>query len=528
MIGLMVKMGKNSRPFQAWRSVFIASLNLLLSVIFFCGMTLAEKKPMNVLFIVSDDLRPELGCYGAEHMVTPNIDALAKAGTLFDRAYVQQPVCTASRASFLTGLRPDSTGSDYPYSIYTVEKLFEGNRPSIPRHFMNEGYYVRCIGKIHHGYEEDFTEKSLQRWLPQYVDENMNKMGKKDRVPYECADVPDEAYQDGFHTQEAIKTLRRMAKQDKPFFLGLGLWKPHLPWNAPKKYWDLYDPAKLPLSPNPEHPKHSPNYSTDYCNLQKYKLPQSPNDLHVGDPEVARKMMHAYAACVSYMDANVGKILAELDALGLRENTVIAFISDHGWHLGDQDHWGKSTNFENSIRAPMIISTPQHRGQQRTKALVEYVDVYPSLCDIAGLEVPSYLEGNSVKPLLDHPLRPWKKAAFSQYPRGYPKALFEGYSLRTDRFHYIQWRELDGSFKSHELYDHQNDAIESRNVVSKKQYEETVEKLKQQLKAGWKAALPEGIVNVSNNPPAPEFLPWGNEAAFGPHAHKNKKRNKKK
>ncbi|MEA2067748.1 MAG: sulfatase [Verrucomicrobiota bacterium] len=476
-----------------------------------------------MLLIIADDLRPELGCYGADYMVTPNIDKLAEAGTLFERAYVQQPVCTASRASFLTGLRPDQTGSDYPYSIYTVEELLEGNRPSIMRHFMNQGYYVRGLGKLHHGYEEHFTEKSVQNWLPQYVDAEMNKMKKKDRVPYECADVPDETYQDGFHTAEAVKTLRRMAKQDKPFFLGLGLWKPHLPWCAPKKYWDLYDRDKIPLSPNPEHPLNSPDYSTDYCNLQKYQLPDSPNNQLVGDPEVARTMKHAYAACVSYMDANVGKMLAELDALGLRENTVVMLISDHGWHLGDQDHWGKSTNFENSTRAPMILSAPGFRPGQRTKALVEYVDVFPSLCEAAGVDVPDYLEGNSVMPLLKDPSRKWKAAAFSQYPRGWPKAKFEGYSIRTDRYHYVQWRELDGSFKDHELYDHKNDPIESVNVVNDPEYKSVVEKLKKQMAAGWKDALPKGIENHSNNPPAPEFVPWGPEAMFGPYAKEKKK-----
>ena len=495
-------------------------LALFAGLVLTSSSTAAEK--MNVLLIIADDLRPELGCYGADYMVTPNIDKLAAAGTLFERAYVQQPVCCASRASFLTGLRPDSTGSDYPYSIYTVEELFEGNRPSIPRHFMNEGYYVRCFGKIHHGYEEHFTEKSVQRWLPQYVDEAMNELPKKERVPYECADVPDETYQDGFHTAEAIKTLRRMAKKDKPFFLGLGLWKPHLPWNAPKKYWDLYERESIPLSPNPEHPENSPDYSTDYCNLQKYKLPDSPNDLLVGDEEVARTMKHAYAACVSYMDANVGKMLAELDTLGLRDNTIVMLISDHGWHLGDQDHWGKSTNFENSTRAPMIISSPGLTPGQRTKALVEYVDVFPTLCEIAGIEVPGYLEGNSVTPLMKNPEREWKTAAFSQYPRGWPRANFEGFSIRTDRYHYIQWRELDGSFKSHELYDHHVDPIESVNVVDAPENKTGVEKLKKQLAAGWKAALPEGIENRSNNPPAPAFMPWGPEALFGPYAEKKK------
>ena len=517
----------SSRDVTSVFSVY-SVVNKLLRTAFVCfvyfvvGLS-ASAKQMNVLLIIADDLRPELGCYGAEHMVTPNIDKLAEAGTLFERAYVQQPVCTASRASFLTGLRPDTTGSDYPYSIYTVEELLEGDRPSVLRHFMNEGYYVRGVGKVHHGYHEDFTEKSTSAgYGTSYADPAVKKLGKKERPPYDCAEVDDEFYDDGKNTVEAIATLRRMAKQDKPFMLTVGYWKPHLPWNAPKKYWDLYERDEIPLSPNPEHPENSPDYSTDYCNLQKYKLPESPNHLLVGDEEVARTMKHAYAACVSYMDAQVGRVLDELDTLGLRDSTVVMLISDHGWHLGDQDHWGKSTNFENSTRAPMIVSAPGFKADQRTDALVEYVDVFPTLCELAGIHVPDYLEGNSVSPLLKDPNRKWKSAAFSQYPRGWPKAKFEGYSIRTDRYHYIQWRELDGSFRNHELYDHKHDPIESKNVVNSPEYKTVVKQLKKQMEAGWKAALPKGIENRSNNPPAPEFLPWGPEAMFGPHAKKKK------
>ncbi|MEM8550436.1 MAG: sulfatase/phosphatase domain-containing protein, partial [Verrucomicrobiota bacterium] len=252
--------------------------------------------------------------------------------------------------------------------------------------------------------------------------------------------------------------------------------------------------------------------------------PESPNELIIGDEEVARKMKHAYAASVSFMDANVGKILAELDALGLRDDTVVMLISDHGWHLGDQDHWGKSTNFENSNLAPMIVSAPGYEPGQRTDALVEYVDVFPTLCELAGVELPEYLEGNSVVPLMDDPERPWKTAAFSQYPRGYPRADFEGYTIRTDRYRYVQWRQPDGTFMSHELYDHEKDPYESVNVINEPEYAETVVELQGIMDAGWKAALPEGIVNNSNNPPAPPFVPWGPEAQFGPYAEKNKKK----
>ena len=501
---------------------FVCKRKFFLFWLLLMGFINLGAKQKNVLLFIADDLRPELGCYGADYMKTPHIDQLAEAGVLFKRAYVQQPVCTASRASFLTGLRPESTGSDYPYSIYTVEKLLEGDRPSFLKYFMQKGYHVRGIGKIHHGYKEDYSEKSYSAGYGTfYANPEIQKLKKKkEKPPYECAEVSDETYDDGKNTVVAIETLRRMSKMDQPFFLALGLWKPHLPWNAPKKYWDLYDPETIPLSPNPDRPKGTPKYVTDYSNLQKYDIPPPTNGRVVGEDAYARKMKHAYAACVSYTDAQIGKVIKELDSLGLKDDTVVMLISDHGWHLGDQSHWGKSTNFENSNRAPWIVSDSRFKKGTQSNALVEYVDVFPSLCELAGVESPDYLEGNSVAPLLKDPNRSWKKAAFSQYPRGYPRAKFEGFSIRTDRYHYIEWRELDGTFKSHELYDHKEDPIESYNRVANPENQELVRSLKVRLKAGWKQALPDGIENHSNNVPAPEFVPWGNEAAFGPYSKK--------
>ena len=485
---------------------------------------MAADEAMNVLFIIVDDLRPELGCYGVNYIKTPNIDKLASSGAIFKNAFVQQAVCSASRASFLTGLRPDSTGSDYPYSIYTVENLFEGDRPSIMRHFMRQGYYVRSIGKIHHGYNEDFSEKSFSSgYGTRYADESINYAEKAEKIPFERGLVDDQYYDDGKNTVEAISTLHRMAKQDKPFFLAMGYWKPHLPWNAPAKYWDLYNIQDIPLAHNPQHPENSPLFSTDYCNLQKYKLEESPNNLLVGDPRYAQKLKHAYAACVSYVDAQIGKLLDTLEELNLENQTMVVLISDHGWHLGEQNHWGKSTNFEYATRAPLIISAPGLVKRQEIDALVEYVDIYPTICDITGIDLPAYLEGISVLPLLLNPNREWKKAVFSQYPRGWPKTKFEGYSIRTKRYNYIQWRELDGTFISHELYDHKYDSCESVNIVDDPGHEDLIEDLKTQLTAGWKKALPDDIVNLSSNNLAPDFLPWGKEAAFGPHAARKNK-----
>lgn len=481
-----------------------------------------EKEKLNVLMIISDDLRNELNCYGASHMITPNIDKIAARGIQFNRAYVQQAVCAASRASFLTGLRPNTTGSDYPYSIYTVEELLEKDHPSIMRYFMNQGYYVRGLGKIHHGYIENFTESHFNSRKPNYVNPESNQLKGMERPPTEAPDVNDNAYRDGENTIEAINTLRRMSNQEKPFFLTVGYYKPHLPWCAPKKYFDLYDPESIPLADNKFLPENAPEYATGFGNLNKYELPDDENTGIFSNTR-ARELKHAYAACVSYIDAQVGKLLVELDELGLGENTIVIFMSDHGWHLGDQGKWGKSTNFENSTRAPLIISAPGYNGSQKTEALVEYVDIFPSLCDLAGIEKPTYIEGTSVVPLMKDPERDWKKAAFSQYPRGYPKAEFEGFTIRTDQYRYVEWRELDGSMKAQELYDHKNDPLESVSLINDENYAEIMCDLMKQLRNGWKSALPPGIENHSDNPPAPEFLPWGPEARFGPYADDYKK-----
>ena len=479
-----------------------------------------HEKP-NVLLIISDDLRNELGCYGVRHMITPHIDQLAAEGTLFNRAYVQQAVCAASRASFLTGLRPDATGTDYPYSIYTVEELLKKDRPSLLRHFMNEGYYVRGLGKIHHGYREDFSEPSYDSRKPNYYNPESNRLTGNDRPTFEIADVEDHAYKDGANTDEALATLHRMSQSDKPFFLAVGYYKPHLPWCAPKKYFDLYDQEDIPLAPNKYLPENAPAYARAHSNVAKYEPPHDGGGALIPDHR-ARDLKHAYAACVSYIDAQVGRLLNELKTLGLREHTIVVLISDHGWHLGEQGMWGKQSNFEHGTRAPMIISVPGSQESQITDALVEYVDIFPTLCELTGIPNPGYLEGNSMVPLLENPDRAWKKAAFSQYPRGYPRAEFEGYAIRTTRYRYVEWRELDGSMKGQELYDHQVDPLESKSYANDPGYSKIRSELMNQLRAGWKAALPDGIENHSNNPVAPDFVPWGPEARFGPYSRKKK------
>ena len=457
---------------------------------------------MNVLFIAVDDLRPQLGCYGVKQIISPNIDRLAARGLLFERTYCQQAVCGPTRASLLSGLRPDSS------------KIHNNNTPvrkalpeitTLPEHFKNNGYETLSIGKIYHHPDDDRQGWSVKPYragtFPEgawkgrgYLTEEavaqMEKYNKANprmqgRGPsFEAADVEDSAYPDGANTDYAIKELNRL--KDKPFFMAMGLYKPHLPFNAPKKYWDMYKPEDIKLADNPFVPKNAPSYAmTNWGELRNYfgvpkKGPCS--------DELARQLIHGYYACVTYIDAMIGRLLDELDRLKLSDNTVIILWGDHGWKLGEHAGWCKHTNFELDTHVPMILSVPGMKTVgRRTKALTEYVDIYPTLSEACGLELPGHLEGCSMMPLLDDPDRSWKKAAFSQYPRG--KVM--GYSMRTKRFRYTEWQDTrTNKVMARELYDHAKDPRENVNAAAEPQYERDVQRLARMLAQGWRAAMP--------------------------------------
>ena len=481
---------------------------------------LNKGKHPNVLCIMVDDLRCELGCYGQQHIHSPSIDKLAAGGTCFQNAHVQMAVCAASRASFLTGCRPDTTGVDYPYTPY-FSKQFLPKHATFPHHFAQQGYYTECMGKWHHGpryelqryYQLSDQEASGSTYC---LPDNKNLKGKQ-RPPTEIADVPDEAYGDGALTLKAINAMRRSAKQAKPFFLGVGYVKPHLPFNAPKKYWDLYDPNKIELSPSADIPKGAPFYAPASYELPSYNCHERINSkgIAITDEKLARHLRHGYFACVSFIDAQIGKLVEELEKLGLKDDTIIMLASDHGWHLGDQGCWGKHTNYEAATRSPLIVAGPGVNHHGNCNALVEYVDMYPSLCDLAGITAPTWLEGTSFKPLCSEPGQAWKSAAFSQYSRWGKSPTLEGYAIRDKRYRYVEWRQVknikDGFFKGNighinhvELYDHQQDPHESTNIAKAKP--EICQQLSQALKDGWRKALPPGITNTSNNQTAPNVV----------------------
>ena len=468
----------------------------------------------NVLFIAVDDLRPELACYGRAQVKSPNIDRLAQRGMLFLRAYCQQAICSPSRTSLLTGLRPDTS------RIHGMRTHFRKNVPDVvtlPQHFKNHGYHTQAFGKIFHGaFQTAYIGSKLDdppswsaptwRGSPRYyfTPEGVEaarrafaKRAAKSGKPVEewvdhfvrglateAPDVPDNVLYDGQLTDHAIAALREC--KDRPFFLATGFLKPHLPFIAPKRYWDLYSRDEIGLAGNPFAPKGVPKLAlTNWGELRHYS--DMPKRGPVPDVD-ARRLVHGYYACVSFIDAQIGRLLGELDRLGLRDNTVVVLWGDHGWKLGEHRAWCKHTNFELDTRAPLIVSAPGAKAAGRsTNALTELVDVYPTLCELAGLPLPNHLDGTSAAPLLNAPDRPWKRAAFSQYPRR--GAM--GYTMRTDAWRYTEWvNRRTKKMVARELYDHRGDPAENANVADRAEHADTIKNLSAMLHAGWRAARP--------------------------------------
>ena len=521
------------------------------AVIFIAAATAsfaADTSRPNVLFIAVDDLRPELGCYGKDYIKSPNIDGLAKSGMVFNRAYCQQAVCSPSRTCVMTGVRPDTS------KVWDLVTHFRTALPKVVtlgQQFKANGYFVQGMGKIYHGGYDDPPTWSVP-WqnpkapvyaLPENIALSQEKVagepdgvkgdnsgadpksysvppdntaGKKSgkkgkgkkgeasgtseggkansRGPiYECADVPDNTYTDGKVADLAVQTLREISQKSQPFFLAVGFIKPHLPWVSPKKYWDLYDPAKIDLAPNPFLPVDAPEYAVNPNDGEIRAYKGIPPEGPVPDP-LARKFKQAYFAGVSYSDAQIGKVLAELDRLGLRNNTIIVFWGDHGWKLGEHMAWGKHSNVENDVNAPLIISTPGMKNAgTHTDALAEFVDIYPTLCELAGLPLPNHLEGTSLKPVIEDPKRAWKSAAFSQYPRNAGKTgagKLMGYTMRTDRYRFTVWVSNTDHTKvdAIELYDHQKDPQENYNIAKKPENTAMVSQLMEQWNKGWRGA----------------------------------------
>jgi arylsulfatase A-like enzyme len=444
----------------------------------------SAQKP-NFLFICVDDLRPELGCYGAGYIRSPNIDRLASVGALFTNQYVQVPTCGASRCCVLTGMYPKTTGhlENEACRTYLSEKPETELPETFIHHLRRSGYRTVGIGKISHyvdgllyGYNDPVgTEYELPHSWDEmlfnpagwgtgwnaffgYADGSNRQSRKKQVKPYEMGEVDDSGYPDGLTADLAIQKLGELAKKDQPFFLAVGFFKPHLPFNAPKKYWDLYDESTLPLSPNPYLPVNVNRASLhNSSEFNGYQLGEE--DATLNGPlsdAYARKVRHAYFACVSYVDAQIGKLLDQLDHLGVAENTVIVLWGDHGWHLGDQLVWGKHTVFERALNSALIIKVPGKKQGIRVNQVVSAVDIYPTIIDLSGLKMPVKTDGKSLVPLLNNPKARWDNVSYSYF--------LNGISMRTERYRLTKYfRQAEPSI---ELFDHQSDPNETRNIAA--------------------------------------------------------------
>lgn len=464
---------KNQRSHSVTRRDFLSTSLKVGAATFTTGLfphlRSSAKGKYNVLFFVVDDLRPMLGCYGVPEMHTPNIDDLAARGTQFNRTYCQYPLCNPSRASILTGLRPETTGvhnnsDDYKNTVPDAVDIYQ--------HFMDNGYNTYTFGKVKH-----YPAPSAGG------------------PTWKALNVSDDELSDGETARNTVDFLSK--NKEQPFFLTVGFDKPHLPFNAPKKYFDLYNPNPFSLPTTLDYPSNSPSIA--YNSLDSFRRYFS--DIPRGDEAISDEttlaMIRAYAASTSYMDAQVGRVIEQLDILGLYDNTVIVFCGDHGFHLGEHGTWRKNTLYEVSLRSPLLISIP---GQQacQTEALSELIDIYPTLCDACEIPLPTELEGSSLLPVIHEPTLSWKTAAFSFISRGGTKTT----SIRTDRYRYTEWGKR-AKF-GHELYDYHNDPNETINIGDLPENAELVEQLRTVLHAGWKGAL----LDESSQLSIPNTLPW--------------------
>ena len=473
--------------------------NYLLSILLFstipflfctgCSESKTDKlneKP-NILFICVDDLRPELGCYGKNYIHSPNIDRLAEKGTVFTNHFVQVPTCGASRHCLLTGMLPQTNGhlSNEACHNYISGKPETEKPETFIHHLKRNGYYTVGIGKISHyvdGLLYGYTDPVGDEYeLPHSWDEMLFDTGKwgtgwnaffgyasgenrqslnRQVKPYEKADVEDTGYPDGLTAELALKKMNELVKKDNPFFLAVGFFKPHLPFNSPEKYWEQYDEDGLPLSPTPFIPENVNKASLHNSGeFNGYKLGDEEASLEgpVSD-EYARKLRHAYFSCVSYIDTQVGKLLNELDRLEKAENTIIVIWGDHGWHLGDHLVWGKHTIFERALKSAFIIKVPGKKNSGKINRVVSTIDIYPTLMELCNIEMLHETDGRSLVPLIENSKAEWMDVSYGYYRNGI--------SLRTEGYRLTQYFREDEPVT--ELYDHKIDPDETKNIADAK------------------------------------------------------------
>ena len=497
----------------------INSTLLISCISAFPGLSISQQttneKPKNVLLILVDDLKPTLGCYGDQVAISPNIDKLAAMGIRFNKAYCNQAVSMASRYNLLTGARSTSTG------LYNFGSEFRDVYPdavTLPQFFMKSGYHTEGIGKIFHighGNTNDeaswsiphHKEKVIEYLVPESTGRQLTReeayfentkmyfpnLPPNRELPrgaaWEAPDVLDDAYGDGRIAAHAISRFRELKKTpDQPFFMALGFARPHLPFCAPKKYWDMYNPAELPMPEYEKDPENAPSMAIKRGGEIDQFTP-IPAGQYVYPDSLTRKLIHGYYASVSYMDAQLGRIIDELKRLDMLDNTIIVLWGDHGWHLGDHGYWTKHTNYEQANIIPLIMVAPEvAQPGSATDQLAETVDIYPTLTDLAGLGkpvAPQPIDGLSLVSVIKKPDMHIRDHAYHCFNRG----GFLGRAIRTDRYRLVEWKHMNNPSLEivYELYDYQTDPLETKNVANENP--NVVGKLKKVL-----AGHPEAII----------------------------------
>ena len=493
------------------------AMNILKSLLFYfllinltASFSQENEKP-NILFISVDDLKPTIGSFGDDFAVTPNIDKLSETSTVFLNNHTQLAICAASRVSFLTGLRPDKT------KVWDLKTKMRDVNPDVltlPEHFKNNGYQTIGVGKIYDpravdggrdrrswsvpfvtqnqltfpdgysfpsgGFYQGKENRAVRAKLRQEaIDKGVNNLNKYEserfKPPYENADVPDGAYMDGAIANRAVELLDQM-DNTKPFFLAVGFLRPHLPFNAPTKYWNLYKEEEIQLaefqtkSKNPVDIAYKGGWEINTYKAPGIEYIENDEGLLILPDDIQRKLIHGYYAATSYIDAQIGLVLKKLKEKGLDKNTIIVLWGDHGFHLGDHSQWTKHTNFEQSTRSPLLIKDPRINKTINVDSPTEFIDVFPTLCELAELEIPKELDGISLKPQILGEQTTSKIFAVSQYPR---HGNIMGYSFRTKRHRYSVWVNNKKSFEpiyiediyAEELYDYTNDPLETENII---------------------------------------------------------------
>lgn len=485
-------------------------------------VTIIQAQKTNVVFILVDDLKPTINAFGASQMKTPNFDKLADESVVFTNAHAQQAVCAASRVSFMTGMRPDYT---QVLDLKTHMRDKVPNSLTIPQYFKQNGYTTAGLGKVLHGAKNN----DPQSWSVPFINDDELPYNKSEPIPAdfqyqnantrklfneiqqkkkngtkinvrqelnklggrpstESEDVPDDAYADGAIAKKSIELMQGFQQKDQPFFITIGFKKPHLPFVAPTKYWELYDRDAIELAAFQEKAEGAPAYAYHtFGELKNYSdIKENIDDNGRVIDAKQRELIHGYYASVSYVDAQLGKVLDYLKESGLQENTLVVLIGDHGWHLGDHGLWNKHSNYEQATRTPMIVRMPNGMAGFKNASPVELIDVFPTICDVTSLKKPSNLQGESLIPIIDGTATKVQDAALSQYPRNGKM----GYALRTERYRYVEWRQgdykkskdyMNGEIVVTELYDYEKDPLETKNLAKEKSYQTIVKELSQEL-----------------------------------------------